>query len=98
MLGLSLPLSYAHWEICLLQEGGLRFLGCTFSCVTVEGRVVDSNMNGFSNFPGNLFAILVYYPEVGHVGLQIVVGKNAFEYYTGDMSNEFFYSISQTSA
>ena len=34
-----------------------------FTCVTVEGRVVDSNMNGFSSFSGNLFAIFIYYLE-----------------------------------
>ena len=43
------------------------FLDVHFFCVTVEGRVVDSNMNGFSNFSGNLFAVLVYYLEVGDV-------------------------------
>ena len=30
------------------------------SCVSVESRVVDSVMNGFSCFSGDLFAILVY--------------------------------------
>ena len=38
-----------------------------FSCVTVEGRVVDSNMNGFSCFTGSVFAALIYYLEVGDV-------------------------------
>ena len=38
------------------------------SCVMVEHRVVDSNMDGFSNFSGNLFPVLVYYFEVGSVG------------------------------
>ena len=36
-----------------------------FFCVLVEGRVVDSNMDGFSD---NLFAVLVYYLEVRDVG------------------------------
>ena len=45
------------------------FWDVNFSCVMVEGGVVDSNMNGFSSFSGNLFAILVYYLEVADVGL-----------------------------
>ena len=41
------------------------FWDVNFSCNTVEGRVVDSYMNGcFSN----LFTVLVYYLEVGDVG------------------------------
>ena len=27
----------------------------------VEGRIVDSNIDGFSSLSGNLFAVLVYY-------------------------------------
>ena len=51
----------------MFQEGSLRFLGCTFSCVMFEGRVVDSNMDGFSSFSGNLFAVLIYYLQMGDV-------------------------------
>ena len=40
-------------------EGGWRFLGCTFSYVMFEGRVVDSNMDGFSSFSVNLCTVLV---------------------------------------
>ena len=40
-----------------------------FSCVTLEGMVVDSNMNGFATFSGNLPAVLVYYLELGDVSL-----------------------------
>ena len=40
----------------------------------VEGRVVDSNMDGLSSFSGNLFAVLDYYLELGHAGLGVVAG------------------------
>ena len=43
------------------------FWNVHFSCVTVEGSVVESDMNGFPSFSGDLFAILVYYVEVGDV-------------------------------
>ena len=57
-------------------------------------RIVDSNMNGFSNFPGNLFAISVYYLKVGgHVGLWVVVGNAMFVNCTGVMTIEFFHSV-----
>ena len=35
-----------------------RFPGGTFSHVELEGRIVNSYMNGFPRFPGYLFAIL----------------------------------------
>ena len=43
-----------------------------FSCVMVEGRIVDSNMNGFS---GSSFPLLIYYLEVGDVSSGVVVGN-----------------------
>ena len=46
-----------------------------FSFVTIEGKVVNSNMNDFSSFSGNLFSILFYYLEVGDVGLGMVAGN-----------------------
>ena len=55
-----------------------------------QGRCVDSNMNGFSSFSDNLFAILVYYLEVGDVGSGLVVGNAVFVNYTGDMTIVFF--------
>ena len=61
-----------------------------FSNVTVEGRVVDSNMNGFS---GNLFAVLDYYLEVKDVGLGVVIRNAVFVNCTSDMTSIFFYSI-----
>ena len=64
----------------------------------VEGRVVDFNMNGFSRFSANLFAILAYYLEVGDVGLGAVIGNTLFANCTGDMTIVFFYSIFQMSA
>ena len=69
-----------------------------FSKVTVEGRFVDSNMNGLSSFSSTLFAILVCYLKVGDVGSGVIVGNTAFVNCTGDMTIAFFYSIFQTSA
>ena len=52
------------------------FGGVHFSCLIVEGRVVDSNKNGF----------LVYFLEVGDVGSWMVVGNAAYVNCTGDMT------------
>ena len=41
----------------------------------VDGRVVDSNMDGSCSFSSNLYAVLVYYQEVADVSLGIVVGN-----------------------
>ena len=100
-------MSVTLWEIWVYHL--VRFIGrsvCSkkldedlwdvhFSCVMVEGRVVDSNMNGFSS---NLFAILVYYLEVGDVGWVVVVGNSVFVNCSSDMAIVFFYSIFQPSA
>ena len=51
------------------------FLDVHFSCVMVEDRVIDSDMDSFSTFSGNLFAVLVYYLEVRDVSLGVVVGN-----------------------
>ena len=71
------------------------FWGVHFFCVLVDGRVVDSNIDGFLSFPGNLFAVSVYYTylEVGDVGSGVVVGNDVYVNYTGDMTIVFFYSI-----
>ena len=45
------------------------FWDVNISSVTIEGRFIDSNMNGFSIFSSHLFAIFVYYLEVRDVGL-----------------------------
>ena len=63
------------------------------SCATVEGRVINSNMDGFSC---TLFAILVYYLEVGDIGSGVVVGNTVFVNCIGDMAIVFFYCIFQT--
>ena len=65
-----------------------------FSYVVVEGRVVDSNMNGFSS---KLFADLVYYLEVGYVHSGMVIENAVFVNCTGNMIIVFFYPIFQTS-
>ena len=54
--------------------------------------VVDSDMDGFCTFSGNLFAVLTYYLKVGDVCLGMVVGNVMFVNYTSDMI-VFFYSI-----
>ena len=69
-----------------------------FSCVTVEGRVVDFNMDGFSSFSSNLFAVLVYYHEVGDIGSWGVVRNDVYVNCIGEMTIAFFYPIFQTSA
>ena len=69
------------------------FWDAIFSCVTVEGRVVDSNMDGFSNFSGSLFTILVYHLEVRDVCSVVVVRTAVFVNHTGDMIIVFFSSI-----
>ena len=66
---------------------------CTFSYVTVEGSVVDSNMDEFSRFSGNLFAVLVCYLEVGDVNSRVVVGNAVYIHCTSDMAIVSFYSI-----
>ena len=68
-----------------------------FSSVTVQGMVVDSNMNGFSNLYGKLLAILVYYLEVGNAGLGWLFEMLCLYIFTGDMISVSFYSIFQTS-
>ena len=71
------------------------FLDIHFSCMIVEGRVVDSNMDGFS---GNVFAILVYYLEVGDAGMGVIVGNAVYVNCTGDLTVVSIYSIFKTSA
>ena len=46
----------------------------------------------------SLFAVRVYYLEVGHVGFGIVVGNDVFVNSTAFMTIVFFYSIFQISA
>ena len=60
-----------------------------FSCVDVEGRIANSNINGFSSFPGNLFTILVYYFEVGDVGIGMIVGHTVLVNFSGYMTAVF---------
>ena len=69
-----------------------------FSHVAVEGRIINSNMNGFPNFTGNLFSILVYYFQVGDVGSGMVGGHTMLVNCTGDVTVGFFNSLLQTSA
>ena len=43
---------------------------------------------------GSLFSILVYYLEMGDVGLEMIVGNAVFVNCTGNMTILFFYSTS----
>ena len=84
-----------------VQRRLLKISWMYISCVVVEGRVVDSDMNSFStlsSFSGNLFAILVYYLQVRDVSCGMVVGNTVLVNCTVDMTVVFFYSIFQTSA
>ena len=63
----------------------------------VRGRIFACNINGFSSFPGNVFAVLVYYLEVGDVDTGMVVENAGFVNCTVDMIFVFFYYIFQTS-
>ena len=47
-------------------------------------------MDGFS---GNLFSVLIYYFEVGHVGIGMVVGFPVDVNCTGYMTAMFFHSV-----
>ena len=46
---------------------------------------------------GSLFAVLVYYPEMGYAGSGVAVGNDAYANCNGDMITVFFYSIFQKS-
>ena len=59
----------------------------------VEGRIVNSNIDGFSSFPGNLFAVLIYYFEIGDICFGIIVGYTVLVNCTGDVTAVFFDSI-----
>ena len=50
-------------------------------------------MDGFSSFTGNLFAVLIYYFEMGDVGFGMIVGYTVLVNSTGDMTAVFFDSI-----
>ena len=69
-----------------------------FFCDTVEGRVVDSNMDGFSSSSSNLFAIFIYYLELGDIGSGVVVGNAEYINHIVDITIVFFYSVFQVSA
>ena len=53
-------------------------------------------MDSFSSLSGNLFAILIYYLELGNVGSGVVVGNTVFVICIGDVTIVFFYPIFQT--
>ena len=67
-------------------------------CITIERRVVDSNMHGFCRHPGNLIVFLVYNLKLEDVGSRVVVGNTVHVNCTDNMTSVFFFSIFQTSA
>ena len=50
-------------------------------------------MDGFSSFPGNLFAVLIYYFVMGDNGFRMIVGYTVLVNCTGDVTAVFFDSI-----
>ena len=59
--------------------------------------VVDSDVDGFPGFSCNLFGVLIYYFEVGDVGMGVVVGFTLDVNCTNYMAGMFFRSVLQTS-
>ena len=55
-------------------------------------------MDGLSSFSCILFAVLVYYPEVGDAGLGMIVDKCCIHKLHCNMSIVFFYSTFQAFA
>ena len=64
-----------------------------FSHVVVEGRIVKSDMDGFSSFPGNLFAVLIYYFEMEDVGFGMIDTYTVLVNCIGNVTAVFFDSI-----
>ena len=56
-----------------------------FPILHIEGRIVNSDMDGFSSFPGNLSAVLIYYFEMGDAGFGMIVGYTVLVNCTGDV-------------
>ena len=47
-------------------------------------------MDAFPCFPGNLFAVFIYYFEMGDVGFGMIVGHTVLVNCTGDVTAVFF--------
>ena len=66
----GLSLQFGQTEHLFVSRGWFKTSEIyIFSCVMVEIRLFISNMDGFSNLPGNLFPVLVYYHKMEDVGL-----------------------------
>ena len=50
-------------------------------------------MDGLSSFPGNLFAVLIYYIEMGDAIFGMIVGYTVLVNCTEDVTAVFFDSI-----
>ena len=59
---------------------------------------MDPDEDGSPGFSANMFAVLIYYFEVGDVGMGLVVGFTVVVNSTCYMTAMFFHSMSQTSA
>ena len=68
MGGLSLPLGWTIGRYVFSKKVLEDFLDVHFSCVIIEGRIVDSNMDGFFCSQHSLF-----YLEVGDVGFGLLL-------------------------
>ena len=64
----------------------------------IECHVVDTDMDDFPGFSGNLFTTLVYDFEGVDVGMGLVVGFTVDINFTGYMSTTFFHSMFWISA
>ena len=84
-----------HWKICrTLLKISMMYI---FPLLQLKDSIVDSNIDSFSSFSGNLFTLLVFYHEVADISLGVVVGNAVYVKCTGDMTIVFFYSIFHTS-
>ena len=86
----GVPFGLTHKKACLLLKVCSRFLKCTFFYVTIGCQALYLDVDGF---PDNLFAMLLYYSEVGDVCIRVVVKFIVDVNGTGNMTAMFFQSI-----
>ena len=73
MEGLGLPFSVTCQKAYLFQKSVEDFWNVHFSSVMIEYQAVDADVDGFPGFSSNMFALLIYYFEVGDVGIWLVI-------------------------
>ena len=69
-----------------------------FHRLQLRAELLISNIDGLYNFPGNLFAVLIYYCDMGDVVFGMIVGYTVLVNCTGDMTAVLFDSILYTLA